>query len=79
MYDSRKEVLNKVTKHFISFPTVFGNEDIAGDFGGLDGMPTSFLYSPSGKLIGRHQGPLTKNEIEQVIEQKPQAAALFTH
>ena len=78
MYDSRKEVLGKVSKHSISFPTVFGNEDIAGDFGGLDGMPTSFLYSPSGKMVGRHQGPLTQNDIEQVIQQKPEAAALFT-
>jgi len=78
MYDSRKEVLDKVAKHAISFPTVFGNEDTAGDFGGLSGMPTSFLYAPSGKLIGHHQGPLTQNEIEQIIEQKPQAAALFT-
>jgi thiol-disulfide isomerase/thioredoxin len=78
MYQSRKEVLDMVTKQSISYPIVFGNEDTAGDFGGLDGMPTSFLYSPSGKLVGHHQGPLTQNEIEQAIEQKPDAAALFT-
>ncbi len=78
MYQSRQEVLDKITKYSISFPTVFGNEDTAGDFGGLDGMPTSFLYSPSGQLVGHHQGPLTQNEIEQAIEQKPEAAALFT-
>jgi thiol-disulfide isomerase/thioredoxin len=78
MYKSQMEVLNKITKYSISFPTVFGNEDTAGDFGGLGGMPTSFLYSPSGQLVGHHQGPLTQNEIEQAIEQKPEAAALFT-
>ncbi len=79
MYGSRKEVMDVVTKKSISYPIVFGNEDTAGDFGGMDGMPTSFLYSPSGKLVGRHQGPLTQNEVEQAIEQKPDAAALFTH
>jgi len=78
MYKSRKEVMDMVTKQSISYPIVFGNEDTAGDFGGMDGMPTSFLYSPSGKLVGRHQGPLTQNEIEQAIEQKPDAAPLFT-
>lgn len=78
MYQSRKEILDMVTKQSISYPIVFGNEDTAGDFGGLDGMPTSFLYSPSGKLVGHHQGPLTQNEIEQAIEQKPDATALFT-
>ena len=77
MYKSRKEVLDMAAKHAISFPIVFGSEDIAGDFGGLDGLPTSFLYSPSGQLIGHHQGPLTRNQIEQVLEQKPEAAALF--
>jgi thiol-disulfide isomerase/thioredoxin len=78
MYGSRNEVTDILSKLSISYPIVFGNEDTAGDFGGLDGMPTSFLYSPSGKLVGHHQGILTKNEIEQAIERKPGAAALFT-
>jgi thiol-disulfide isomerase/thioredoxin len=77
MYGSRKEVMDIVDKTAVSYPIVFGNEDTAGDFGGLDGMPTSFLYSPSGKLVGHHQGILTRNEIEQVIGQKPGAATLF--
>ena len=78
MYKSRKEVMDMLGKQAISYPTVLGNEDTAGDFGGLDGLPTSFLYSPSGELLGHHQGPLTQEEIEQAIEQKPEAAALFT-
>ena len=78
MYGSRKEVMDVVGKKSISYPIVFGNEDTAGDFGGLDGMPTSFLYSPSGKLVGHHQGILTKNEVEQAIGQKPGSATLFT-
>jgi thiol-disulfide isomerase/thioredoxin len=78
MYGSRKDVMDIVSKKSISYPIVFGNEDTAGDFGGLDGMPTSFLYSPSGKLVGHHQGILTKNDVEQAIEQKPGATALFT-
>ncbi len=76
-YGSRKEVTDILGKVSVSYPIVFGNEDTAGDFGGLDGMPTSFLYSPTGKLVGHHQGPLTQDEVEQAIEQKPGAAALF--
>ena len=78
MYGSRKEVLDIVNKKSISYPIVFGTEDTAGDFGGLDGLPTSFLYTPAGKLAGHHQGILTQSEIERVIAQKPDAAALFT-
>lgn len=78
MYDSWQKVMDMVNKLSISYPIVFGSEDTAGDFGGLDGMPTSFLYSPTGKLVGHHQGILTQNEIEQAMAQKPDAAALFT-
>lgn len=79
MYGSRKEVMDIVNRQSISYPIVFGNEDTAGDFGGLEGMPTSFLYSPSGKLVGHHQGILTQSEVEQAIQQKPGSTALFTH
>lgn len=78
MYKTHKEVLDVVQNQAISYPIVFGSEDTASDFGGMVGMPTSFLYSPSGKLVGKHSGPLTKEEIEQAIEGKPDAAALFT-
>jgi hypothetical protein len=61
----------------VSYPVVMGNEDIASDFGEMAGMPTSFLYSPSGKLVGHHDGPLTQNEIEQAIAQKPDSVGLF--
>jgi thiol-disulfide isomerase/thioredoxin len=77
MYDNRKQVLDKIAKYSIAFPTVFGNEDTAGDFDGLDGVPTSFLYTPSGQLVGHHQGPLTRSEIEQIITQND-AGSLFS-
>jgi thiol-disulfide isomerase/thioredoxin len=76
MYKNRNEVTDMKHSHAISYPVVFGNEDTAGDFGGIVGLPTSFLYSPTGKLLGRHSGPLSKVEIEQAMEGR--AAALFT-
>jgi len=78
MYKTRREVTDMMQSQAISYPIVFGNEDTASDFGGMVGMPTSFLYSPSGKLVGRHDGPLTRAEIEQAIAQKPEAASLFS-
>ncbi len=77
MYKSRKEVLDLVAKAAISYPIVLGNEDIAADFGGMQGMPTSFLYSPDGKLLGTHQGPLTQDEMELAITQSPASATVF--
>jgi thiol-disulfide isomerase/thioredoxin len=77
MYRSREKVTEALGKLSISYPIVYGNEDTAADFGGLDGLPTSFLYSPSGELVGHHQGILTKADIEHAMAQQPGAAALF--
>jgi thiol-disulfide isomerase/thioredoxin len=70
MYKNRKEVLDMVKSMAIFYPVVMGNEDIASDFGGMVGLPTSFLYSPFGKLVSRYEGSLTENEVEQVMAQK---------
>ena len=64
-----------VQSRTVSYPVVLGNEDTAGDFGGIEGLPTSFLYSPDGKLAGKHAGPLTRNDIEQTLAGK--TAQLF--
>jgi len=78
-YENKKEVLDVANSKSVSYPIILGNEDTAADFGGLNGLPTSFLYAPSGELVGRHEGPLNQKEIEQVIAQKPEATGLFTH
>ena len=78
MYRKNQEVLNVVRTQSVSYPIVLGNEDIASDFGEMKGMPTSFLFSPSGTLVGHHDGPVTQKEIVQAIEQNSEASALFT-
>lgn len=78
MYSKTEEITDVIREHSITYPIVMGNEDIASDFGEMTGMPTSFLYSPAGKLVGHHYGPLTQNEVEQAIALKPASAGLFT-
>ena len=79
LYRKTQEVTDVIRAHSISYPIVLGNEDIASDFGEMKGMPTSFLYSPDGKLVGHHDGPLTQNDVEQAIAQKPVSVEMFTH
>ncbi len=66
-YRSQEEVLDFMKKHAIPYPVVLGSEDIASSFGGIESLPTSFLYSPDGKLVGQHEGPLTQDEIENFL------------
>jgi thiol-disulfide isomerase/thioredoxin len=79
LYKNKKEVMDVAQAKSVTYPIVMGDEDIASEFGGMQGMPTSFLYSPTGKLVGHHDGPLTQSEIENTLEQKPESAGLFTN
>ncbi len=78
MCRKKQDVIDAIQNTSVFYPIVFGNEDIASDFGEMKGMPTSFLYSPTGKLVGHHDGPLSQIDIEQAIAQKPALAKLFT-
>ena len=77
MYKSRREVTDMAGRLAINYPVVLGDEDTAGDFGGVSALPTSFLYTSTGRLVGKHEGPLTRDEIRQALGGK--ANALFTN
>jgi thiol-disulfide isomerase/thioredoxin len=77
MYRKKQEVLDVVKTQSITYPIVLGNEDIASEFGEIEGLPTSFLYAPSGKLVGRHDGALSREDVEKAMHQKSEATDPF--
>jgi cytochrome c biogenesis protein CcmG, thiol:disulfide interchange protein DsbE len=52
----------------MNYPIVVGSDDIAAKFGGLLGMPTSFLISRDGKIVKRYMGPLNPTEFTRDLE-----------
>lgn len=53
----------------MNYPIVMGSDDISTKFGGLLGMPTSFLISRDGKIIKRYIGAFANgDEINQQVE-----------
>lgn len=77
MYRKKQEVLDVVRSKGLSYPIVLGNEDIASQFGEMEGLPTSYLYSPTGELVGHHEGPLSRADVEQAMTEKPTKAPVF--
>lgn len=75
-YTDPADVLKFAKTKGITYTLVMGTEDTAADFGGLNGIPTSFLYTPAGKLAGVHQGSLTQRDIEMAVDGKD-GARLF--
>jgi glutathione peroxidase-family protein len=52
----------------MNYPIVMGSDDISTQFGGLLGMPTSFLITRDGKIAKRYIGSLNENQIVKDVE-----------
>lgn len=54
----------------ISYPIVYGNDQIAAQIGPVKALPTSYLYDPAGKLVSHQTGTVTREGIENFIRMK---------
>lgn len=66
-YKNPKEIARFVDDYFISYPIILGNSKLAAQVGSIDGLPSTYLYNPKGKLVARHIGALTGKSVESYI------------
>jgi len=66
-YRDSKAVIEFADNLFISYPVVLGNDNIAAQIGKVNGLPTSFIFSPGGKLALRHVGALDRQTVERFL------------
>jgi len=52
----------------MNYPIVLGSDDIATQFGGLLGMPTSYLINREGKIAKKYVGALNEAQIKKDVE-----------
>lgn len=52
---------------FVNYPIVLGDRTLSQRIGRVDGLPTTFIYDPQGKLAKRHVGKITRQQIERLI------------
>jgi thiol-disulfide isomerase/thioredoxin len=52
----------------MNYPIVLGSDDIATQFGGLLGMPTSYLINRDGKIAKKYVGALNEAQIKKDVE-----------
>ena len=72
-YQDPKQVLGFADSMFISYPIVLGNSKIAAQFGPLQGLPTTYLYNPEGKLVAHQVGGITQQAVESYINSRSTA------
>jgi thiol-disulfide isomerase/thioredoxin len=54
--------------YFITYPIFVAKPAQESELGLIPGLPTTFLVSPEGKVVARQVGPVTREMIEQFIE-----------
>ena len=69
-YNDPRQVADFARNRRISYPVVLGNAGIAAQVGDVEGLPTTYLFNPQGKIVAYNVGPLTQKEVESYIAVK---------
>jgi peroxiredoxin len=68
MDDSAAPVKRAYLRYHLNYPVVMGDAALAERFGGVLGLPLSYLIDRDGRILGRYQGDLDLNELESRIK-----------
>jgi thiol-disulfide isomerase/thioredoxin len=69
-FQDDKQVMQFADGMFVNYPIVLGDRKISATIGQVDGLPTTFIYDPQGRLAERHVGKITRKQIERLIDGK---------
>jgi cytochrome c biogenesis protein CcmG/thiol:disulfide interchange protein DsbE len=68
MDDDSAPVKRVYEKYHLNYPVVMGDADLGERFGGVLGLPMSYLIDPDGRVIGRYKGELDLKQLESQIK-----------
>jgi thiol-disulfide isomerase/thioredoxin len=51
----------------VNYSVVLGNSKVADDYGGIEGIPTTFIIDRTGAIVSKHVGYVTKERFESEI------------
>lgn len=69
MDDDSAPVKRTVRKYGIVYPVVMGDAPLGELYGGVLGLPQSYLIDASGRIVARYQGEADLNQMESRIEE----------
>jgi peroxiredoxin len=68
MDDDSAPVKRAYAKYHLNYPVAMGDTQLAQSFGGVLGLPLSYLIDPEGRIVGRYQGDLDLTQLEAKIK-----------
>ncbi len=74
-YRNAKQVTDFATGLLVNYPIVLGNRQLVSQIGPVQGLPTTYLYNPEGRLVAQQVGAITRAAVEGYIASKAPAVA----
>jgi len=75
MQDSPEAVKQFYQNFRLNYPVAMGDDKLAASYGGIFGLPTSFVIGRDGRIYAQHSGTTAsevfQKEIEQLLAEKP--------
>ena len=69
-YRTPKQVTDFAEGLFVSYPIVLGNAQVVNQIGPVQGLPTTYLYNPDGKMVAQQVGAITREAVESYVASK---------
>jgi len=69
-YRNPKQVIEFAEGLLVNYPIVLGTAQIVNQIGPVQGLPTTYLYNPTGKMVAQQVGAITREAVESYIASK---------
>lgn len=69
-YRNPKDVTDFADSMLVDYPIVLGNRDMIRPIGPVQGLPTTYLFNPEGKMVAQQVGAITRQMVETYIASK---------
>lgn len=72
-YRNPKDVIDFADSMLVDYPIVLGNREMVRQIGPVQGLPTTYLFNPDGKMVAQQVGAITRQMVEAYIASKTPA------
>lgn len=66
-YRNAKQVTDFAEGMLVDYPIVLGNDQVVRQIGPVQGLPTTYLFNPDGKMVAQQVGAITREMVESYI------------
>jgi thiol-disulfide isomerase/thioredoxin len=66
-YRNAKQVTDFADGLLVSYPIVLGSPKVTNQIGPVQGLPTTYLFNPEGKMVAHQVGAITRESVESFI------------